>query len=161
MFLGKGVLEICSKFTGEHPCRSAISIKLQSNYIEIALRHECSPVNLLHIFRTPFPKNTFGGLLLYTKWKPREKFFILKERRYWLPELFLIESFCQKLFWINLFCFLKKLLFKTAPTSPHWRFQITTWGGVFSWKSFDRPFKSFWLYPTRPAYWKATCLKCR
>ena len=28
MFLGKGVLKICSKFTGEHPCRSVISIKL-------------------------------------------------------------------------------------------------------------------------------------
>ena len=37
-------LRICSKFTGEHLCRSAISIKLQSN--------------LLHIFRTP------GGPLL-------------------------------------------------------------------------------------------------
>ena len=24
----------------------------------------CSPVNLLYIFRTPFPKNTSGGLLL-------------------------------------------------------------------------------------------------
>ena len=34
------------------------------NFIEIALRHGCSPVNLLHIFRTPFPKNTFGWLLL-------------------------------------------------------------------------------------------------
>ena len=30
VFLGKGVLKICSKFTGEHPCRSAISIKLQN-----------------------------------------------------------------------------------------------------------------------------------
>ena len=28
VFLGKGVLKICSKFTGEHSCRSAISIKL-------------------------------------------------------------------------------------------------------------------------------------
>ena len=28
MFLRKGVLKICSKFTGEHPCQSAISIKL-------------------------------------------------------------------------------------------------------------------------------------
>ena len=37
---------------------------LQSNFIEIALRHGCSPVNLLHIFRTPFPKNTPGWLLL-------------------------------------------------------------------------------------------------
>ena len=38
--------------------------KLHSNFIEIALRHGCSPVNLLHIFRTPFPKNTSGWLLL-------------------------------------------------------------------------------------------------
>ena len=32
VLLGKGVLKICSKFTGEHPCRSAISIKLQQLY---------------------------------------------------------------------------------------------------------------------------------
>ena len=31
---------------------------------KIALRHGCSPVNLLHIFRTPFPKNTSGRLIL-------------------------------------------------------------------------------------------------
>ena len=30
-----------------------------------ALRHGCSPINLLHIFRTPFPRNTSGRLLLY------------------------------------------------------------------------------------------------
>ena len=40
--------------------------KLQSNFTEIALRHCCSPVNLLHIFRTTFPKNTSGQLLLTT-----------------------------------------------------------------------------------------------
>ena len=34
------------------------------NFIEITFRHECSFVNLLHIFRIPFPKNTIGGLLL-------------------------------------------------------------------------------------------------
>ena len=38
--------------------------KVVSNFIEIAYRHECSPVNLLHIFRTPFPKNNSGWLLL-------------------------------------------------------------------------------------------------
>ena len=65
VFLRKGVLKICSKFTGEPPYRSAISIKLQSNFIEIALRHGYSPVNLLHIFRTLFPGNTSGWLLLY------------------------------------------------------------------------------------------------
>ena len=64
MFLGKGVLKICSNFTGEHPCRSAISIKLLCNFIEITLRHGFSPVNLLHIFRTPFLKNISGWLLL-------------------------------------------------------------------------------------------------
>ena len=31
LFLGKGVLKICSKFTREHPCRSVISIKSQSS----------------------------------------------------------------------------------------------------------------------------------
>ena len=62
--LRKGVLKICSNFTGEHPWLSMISIKLQSNFIEIALRHGCSPVNLLHIFRIPLLKNTSGWLLL-------------------------------------------------------------------------------------------------
>ena len=61
----KYALKICSKFTGEHPCQSTISIKLQSNFIEIILRHGCSLVNLLHIFRTFFfCKNSYGGLLL-------------------------------------------------------------------------------------------------
>ena len=41
-----------------------ISLKLFCNFIEIALRHGCSPVNLLHIFRISFPRNTSGRLLL-------------------------------------------------------------------------------------------------
>ena len=49
VFLGKGVLKVCSKFTGEHPCRSVISIKLLNNFIEITLRRGRSPINLLHI----------------------------------------------------------------------------------------------------------------
>ena len=65
VFLRKGVLKIRSKFTGEHPCQSAIWIKLLCNFIEIALHHQCSPVNLLHIFRTAFPRNTSGWLLLH------------------------------------------------------------------------------------------------
>ena len=63
MFLEKGVLKICSKLTGEHPCQSVVSLKLLCNFIEITLWHGCS-VNLLHIFRTPFTKNTSGCLLL-------------------------------------------------------------------------------------------------
>ena len=56
-YSGKGVLKICSNFTGEHQCQSEISIKLPRNFIEITLRDGCSPVNLLHIFRTLFSKN--------------------------------------------------------------------------------------------------------
>ena len=41
-----------------------ISIKLQSNFIEIALPHRCFPINLLHNIRTPIKKNTFEKLLL-------------------------------------------------------------------------------------------------
>ena len=65
VFLRQGALKICSKFTEEHQCRSAISIKLQSNFTEIAHWHGYSPLNLLHIFRTPFLKNTSGRLLLF------------------------------------------------------------------------------------------------
>ena len=46
MFLGKDVLKICSKFTGEQPRRIAISIKLQSNFIEITLWYGCSIVSI-------------------------------------------------------------------------------------------------------------------
>ena len=48
MFLGTGALKIRSKFIGEHICRRIYN----------------SSVILLHIFRTPFPKNTSAGLLL-------------------------------------------------------------------------------------------------
>ena len=62
--LKKRVLEICSKFKGEHQCRNVISIKLLYNFIKIALRQECSPANLKHFFEIPFPKNTSGWLIL-------------------------------------------------------------------------------------------------
>ena len=41
VFLKEGVLKKCSKFTGEHPCRSVISIKLLYNFIDMALRYGC------------------------------------------------------------------------------------------------------------------------
>ena len=59
VFLRKTFLKICSEFTRELPCQS-----VQSKFIKIALRHGCSPVNLMHIFRALFPKNTSGWLLL-------------------------------------------------------------------------------------------------
>ena len=63
VFLGNCVPKICSKFTGEHQCQCAISVKLQSNFIEIAHVHGCS-VNLQRIFITPLRKITSGWPLL-------------------------------------------------------------------------------------------------
>ena len=59
-------------------------VNLQNNFIEITLRHGCSPVNLLHIFRTPFPRNTSEWLLLrypfnLKKFCKQMKDFILKD----------------------------------------------------------------------------------
>ena len=72
MFRVKDVLKICNKFTEEHFCQNVISIKLLCNFIEKTFQHGCSPVNMLHIFRTSFPKNTSGRLLL-----PYNDFYII------------------------------------------------------------------------------------
>ena len=39
VFLRKGVLKICSKFAGEHPCQSVISVKLQSSENTFSQEH--------------------------------------------------------------------------------------------------------------------------
>ena len=48
VFIWKGVLKICSKFTGEHLCPKC----------------DFNKVVKLHIFRTPFPRNTCEWLLV-------------------------------------------------------------------------------------------------
>ena len=63
-YMKKVLWKIFGKFTGENSCQSVISIKLRGIFIEITLWHGCSPVNLLHIFRTSFSENTSEGLLL-------------------------------------------------------------------------------------------------
>ena len=50
VFLRKRVLKISSKLTGEQPCRSVISIKLFSNFIEMALSSAC-------LFSCKFPSS--------------------------------------------------------------------------------------------------------
>ena len=96
VLLGKSLLKRCSKFTGEHLCRSVISIELLFNFIEITLRHGCPPVNLLHISRTPFYKNTSGGpflpillaltweLVLIVRWYLHHWIVIKWKEGYWL-----------------------------------------------------------------------------
>ena len=61
-FLGKRCFEICSKFIGEYPCESVISVKLPCNFIEIRLWFGCSPVGLQHHFRTLFAQSTSGEM---------------------------------------------------------------------------------------------------
>ena len=54
VFLEKGVLRICIKFTGEHPCRSVTSVKLQNNFIEITLRHGVFSCKFAAYFQSSF-----------------------------------------------------------------------------------------------------------
>ena len=60
MLLGKGVLKICSKFTGEHPCRSVISMQFSWNHFS-AYVFSCK---LAAYFQNIFLTDTFYGLLL-------------------------------------------------------------------------------------------------
>ena len=77
VFLWKGVLEICSKFTGEHPCRIMIW-KSKSNFFEIKLLLGRSPVNLMHVFRTPFHKNILARMLECISFQARSSSKLLK-----------------------------------------------------------------------------------
>ena len=54
VFIKTDVQQICSKFTGEHPCGSVTLINLVCNITKITLLHGCFPVYLLHVCRTPF-----------------------------------------------------------------------------------------------------------
>ena len=99
VFLGIGVLKICSKFTGEHPYRSAISIKLLCKFCEIILGHGCSPVYLLHIFRTLFLWTLLDGCF-WLKVKYCRRWIDVSVR----PNIAKYELFClwNTVFW---FCY--------------------------------------------------------
>ena len=61
VLLGKDILKICSKFTGEH--------QYCCNFIEIILRHGWSPVNLLHFFNDNMNngENVKGTMLIASR----------------------------------------------------------------------------------------------
>ena len=67
--LGKRCPQNIQQIYRRTPMTNVISIKLLCNSTEVILGHGCSPVNLLYIFRIPFPKNTSGGLLLCKSYK--------------------------------------------------------------------------------------------
>ena len=58
VFLYKDVLKSAAEL------QENTHVEVPCSFIEITLCHGCSPINLLHIFRKPFPKNTSEGLLL-------------------------------------------------------------------------------------------------
>ena len=108
--------EICSKFTGVYTCWSVISKKLQSNFTEITLQDGCSPVNLLHIFRTPFSNITSGWLLqwiwtLFSLFNPFLCFTGIAQTR-----LFLLNSA-----WIYWFLFSSALIIVLVFSSPSYQ----------------------------------------
>ena len=77
------ILGICPSFIQKQPLKGVLSKRCSKNMQQIykrtpmpkcdfnkvakqiTLRYECSPVNLLHIFRTAFTKNTSGWLLMF------------------------------------------------------------------------------------------------
>ena len=85
VFLRKGVLKTYCKFTGEHPCRSVISINLLCNFIKIALWHVCSPVNLLYIFRTPLNGSFCGFEMRF----PKKVRFLDWKQEFYIRNIFL------------------------------------------------------------------------
>ena len=61
--LRKRCSEIMQQIHMRTPTAKCDSIKLLCDFFKIALWHRCSPVNLLHIFRTSSYRNTSAGLL--------------------------------------------------------------------------------------------------
>ena len=61
--------------------------KVANNFIKIAIRHGCSPVNLLRIFTALFPKNTSGGLLPYFALKFESILKPMNQQKNYIPLL--------------------------------------------------------------------------
>ena len=59
-------------------------VKVRFQYIS-TLRHGCSPLNFLHIFRTSFYKNTSGGMLLENALAETFNYYYVK----------LVEKYCK------------------------------------------------------------------
>ena len=102
----------------KHPCRSTISIELLCNFIEITLQRRCSPINLLHIFRKTFLKNTSRWLLLYNdryfflliNWILRVVLASLKGNRKKFPKNSKLTSYAENFLFYHKTCFQKKNL---------------------------------------------------
>ena len=75
--------------------------KCDFNFIRIALRHGCSPVNFPHIFRTPFLKNISGRLLLtivnvFSSFVPNKIITIVERRPLWMADFSKLKNAMEK-----------------------------------------------------------------
>ena len=114
------------KRKGKKPWRKVseteAAVQLLYNFIEIALRHGCFPVNLLHIFRTPFLKNSnFIEITLRYGCSPVNLLHVfrtlfLKNTSGWLLLLKADWNTCiRKKLQMSLKCFLHKLILQKKP----------------------------------------------
>ena len=56
---------------------------IEINFIEITLRHRNSPVNLLHVFRTHFDKNTSGDAPIEWRFRPNRRSLDPRQHQRW------------------------------------------------------------------------------
>ena len=120
----------------KQPFRRALSERCSENMLQIyrrtpmpkcdfnkvvkQLRHGCSPVNLLHIFRTPSTKNTCG-------WLPQTSRVYFAQMVQYSALLFFVEPYKRKL---NIFiCYLTKTSRKQVI------FKIKWWPCIIYWVS--------------------------
>ena len=75
------------------------------NKVALQLRHGCSPVSLLHVFRTPFPRNTSGWLLLLKAKFVNDNLFKVKKTVTWITwfAFLLLNLYAafKKTFWVS------------------------------------------------------------
>ena len=113
-----------------------------SNFIEITLRHGCSPVNLLHIFRISVFKSTSGWLLLS-----------------WIISLYFSKTSSNSLSFLNWFCnhlelltfFFGKYWLSSFHGSPDMQIQLFT----ISWILNEKIYVTwFWQHNQFPIWRK-------
>ena len=101
VFLRKGVLKICSKFTGEHPCRIVISIKFLSallkSYFGMSVLLWICCIFSEQLFLTTPLKDCFWLLLC-----PEHFFLIYKHEHSITENCIRKRKYCRNLSTINL-----------------------------------------------------------
>ena len=104
----------------------------------------CPPVNLQHIFRTPFPKNTFGWLLL------KIYFQVLFDKYEWIKSRAQLETPFQKILAIKSSWSIKsntlERLVNNAPNSFPLSADFLKFSNIASRQSWE-------LYPLRNPHW--------